>query len=64
MTVYFGPPASIVTFVVVSFWYTPCSTKYALMSPLGSFGGFQVMFTEVSVSPSELSSDTGPGAII
>ena len=33
------------------------------MSPLGSFGGFQVMLTEVSVSSSLLSSDTGPGTI-
>ena len=62
MTVCVGPLAFIVTFVVDSSWYTPCSTRYAI-TPLGSFGGFQVMLTEVSVFSSYLSSDTGPGAV-
>ena len=50
MTVCIGLQASISTLVNDSFLlYTPYSTKYATMTPLGSFGGFQVMLTEVSV---------------
>ena len=63
MTEYVGLLASIVTLVFDSYWYTPCSTMYNAMTPLGSFGGLQVMLTEVSAFPSYLSSDTGPGAV-
>ena len=63
MTVCVGLLASIVTLVVDSSWYTPCSTMYSTMIPLRSFGGFQVMLTDLSVFSSYLSSDTGPGAV-
>ena len=50
MTVCIGLLASIFTLVNDSFLlYTPYFIKYATITPLGSFGGFQVMLTEVSM---------------
>ena len=63
MTVCVDLLACIVTFIVDSTWYTPCSKMYSIMIPLGSFGGFQVMLTEVSVISLYISLDTGPGAV-
>ena len=63
MTVCVGLLAGIVTLMVDPFWYTPCWMKLATMTPLGAFGGFQVMLTDFSVFSSYLSSDTGPGAV-
>ena len=40
---------SIVTFVVDSLRYTPYSTMYFAMTPLGSLGGFQLTLTDMYV---------------